>query len=266
MNIYLKDGEPVNPAIALGTSPPSGYTISPDPTLDWDVHAEILIAEQETTATIIRDAIAIEYTSITWASGSAEQKIIWSKWFVATISERDEEHDATEQNEFYKILTQRINLNVDDESAQGQADLLSDKEPGEIDDKFGDKGLTKLIDFSYPTIYSTTQSGFAAVPIQVVVPFTDDVHAGKTVKAKLAIDHYLESGVDAEFELYNYTDLESVTGSQFSTIEELAWLYAIGPCVVVEEGKSYRLRMRRTAGSGNNAVLIEAAQIIISYE
>lgn len=265
MNIYLKNGE-TNPAIAVGTSAPSGYTISPNPTIDWDKYAEFLIGDQQTTAIVIRDALASEYASITWDSGSDEQKNIWSKWFVATVLERDSEHDASEQNAFYKELAQRVNLNVADEFAQGQANLLSNKEPSEVDERSGDKGLIKLIDFGYSNIYSSTQGSFVSVPIQCMVPRTDDVHPGKIVKAKLAIDYYLQSGVDGEFELYNYTDLESIVDSQFSFTDELAWLYGIGPCMEVEEGKSYRLRIKRIAGSGNKAVLIESAQLILSYE
>ena len=66
MNIYLKDGE-TRPDVALGTSAPSGYTISANPTIDWNKYAEYLINDQQIKAKVIRDELAAELVSITWA-------------------------------------------------------------------------------------------------------------------------------------------------------------------------------------------------------
>lgn len=128
------------------------------------------------------------------------------------------------------------------------------------------KIAVELIDFSLGAIYSTTSSGFASIPAQVLVPELADIGGGTAIKCKLAIDCFLDTGVEGEFELYNYTDSLSVADSQFTVNSNGAWLYIIGPEVEITPGKVYRIRSRRAAGSGNDKVYIEGGTLILRYE
>ena len=146
MNIYLEDDENGD-AIEIATSAPSGFTISDAPTIDWDKYAERLLQVGTTTAKIIRDGIAADLISVTWASGTDEQKDIWSNWHVASKSQRDEQHTADEQKDSFKALVHRLILNKDDEFAQAKADELSTFEPAVTDGKIEemDGGIVKTM-------------------------------------------------------------------------------------------------------------------------
>jgi len=150
MNIYLKNGESVNPAIKLDTSPPSGYTISSNPTVDWDLNADHIIGNKLASTKVVREEIQNEYDSITWASGTAAQKEIWSRWFVATKAQRDGlPHTAAEQKDFFKILAERLVMNDLEDFKQAKADQNSTSEPTTVDDCVSelDKGKVKMIAF-----------------------------------------------------------------------------------------------------------------------
>ena len=140
MNIYLEDSEPL-PAVKIDTSPPEGFTISANPTLDWDKHSTYLVGDLITTAKVIRDEIQNEYDSITWGSGSNDQKNVWSKWFVATKAERDTRHNATKQKDNFKSLALLLNKNNENNYAQKKANTFSTSEPSVIDTEVTDEDI-----------------------------------------------------------------------------------------------------------------------------
>ena len=124
----------------------------------------------------------------------------------------------------------------------------------------------QLLDFVLSTIYAFT-GGMARIPRQVLIPKIINTYPNKTLKGKAAIIYSLDSGVEGEFEIYNYTDLVVVEDSQFTVTDDSGnWIYACGPEVSLTEGKDYSIRGSRKTGSGNNKFYIEAGSIIVSYE
>jgi len=263
MNIYLEDGQ-TKPAIKLDTTKPAGYSLSSNPTLDWDRYARRLVLSEKISVAGIRTELTNEYTSVTWAAGSEDQKIIWSKWGVATLTERNTILSADDQK---KLLREVVLLELDVENkthATSKANSLQTLTPQQI---AGAKvSQIKFSDFASGAIYTTTSSGFASLPIQIMVPKSIDVHPGKVAKGKIVVDYYLDNGVTGEVELQNYTDLVSMAGTTFTLSTNGAWSYAVSNKFTLTERKSYRIRSRRVTGNGNNKVYIEAATLIISYE
>ena len=123
-----------------------------------------------------------------------------------------------------------------------------------------------LLDFALPTIYAFT-GGMVRIPRQVLAPQNQHTHPGTTLMGKVAITYSLDAATEGEFEIYNYTDLVVVEGSQFTVDDDSGnWLYACGPEVPLTEGKDYSVRGSRKVGSGNDKFYIEAAVLIARYE
>lgn len=87
MNIYLEDLAGGR-AVKIDTTEPSGFTISSDPTIDWDKYSLHLVFSEMLTVEDIRIEIQIEHDTIAWASGSDAQRLVWAKWGVDTATNR----------------------------------------------------------------------------------------------------------------------------------------------------------------------------------
>ena len=109
-NLYIENGESI-PAIKIvadGDSAPEGYTLSSNASIDWDKHSNQIINSDLLTASEVRDEILSHYNSVTWASGSEDQKSCWSKWFVASQGEIDAKHSSKKQADNAEVLSEKL--------------------------------------------------------------------------------------------------------------------------------------------------------------
>ncbi|CAG7581580.1 MAG: hypothetical protein SLAVMIC_00912 [uncultured marine phage] len=109
-NLYIEDNESI-PALIVtldGESAPNGYTLSSNISIDWDKYSNHLINSDVLTATEIRDEILSNYNSVTWDSGDINQRSVWSKWFVASQSERNLIHSSDDQDDNLDILSDKL--------------------------------------------------------------------------------------------------------------------------------------------------------------
>lgn len=136
-NIYIEDAEAI-PAIAVDTSAPAGFSVSTNPTIDWDRYAPKIVDNSILTMSEIRTEIAAEYASVTWGSGSAAQQAVWSKWFVATKAERDTVHTAAQQEANANELGAMLVAVREAELVADYVALTKDAEPAAVDNEVQD--------------------------------------------------------------------------------------------------------------------------------
>lgn len=118
-------------------------------------------------------------------------------------------------------------------------------------------------DYGLDAIYSTSSGAYSRLAFQVVCPDPAD-YEYTNIEASINIDYYTDSGVTGFLELYNYTNLSSISGSQQNVPNVTVWSNFKSDFFDVSgnEGKSLSLRFARDAGTGNSKVYVEAASII----
>lgn len=263
MNIYLETDSAGND-VRVGTSPPSGFTISSNATIDFNTYARLLVLRGDTTVTAIQAEIQAHHDSVTWASGTTAQKKVWAKWGVDTAANRAITYPVQADRETQLKEVNLISLDAKMKAeAQAKAEEQQDKEPASIMLSAVD---LNYLDFSLDAEYSTNSSSFQYVPLTVIVPKSADTYPGKTIKGKFAVIYYVDTGATGELELENYTDLAAISGSKFTVSVTGAYTYAISPIFTLTEGKSYRITIRRASGAGSKSIYIESGQLILMHE
>lgn len=132
MNIYLEDlvgGD----AVKVGTVEPSEFTISSDPTVDWDKYAFRLVFNDVIGGEVVWAEIKNEYDTITFASGSAAQKSVWSRWAVATQAERDSIDSVAVQEFNAKQIHRILTASADNTVKSNFVDNITTSEPDEVE-------------------------------------------------------------------------------------------------------------------------------------
>ena len=124
----------------------------------------------------------------------------------------------------------------------------------------------RIVTLTFPGIFSTTNSGMTQIPEGGLLPEVGDI-GGKKIMARLAVDYFLDTDTEGEFDLFNYTDFVPVAGTTIAVDISGNWLYAKSAIVELIGGKTYRVRLRRTVGTGGaKKIYIEGAVLIPSYE
>jgi hypothetical protein len=123
------------------------------------------------------------------------------------------------------------------------------------------------IDFSFDGTYVQGSTSFGQIPLQVVIQSATTYNSGfPTMSGTLICDvSQTDSGINGEFDLYNLTDSAQVTGSvtSFTDTDGLksSASFSLGSG---DFDDTFRVRMRRTSGTGANDVRIRAAQLILT--
>jgi hypothetical protein len=123
------------------------------------------------------------------------------------------------------------------------------------------------IDFSFDGTYVQGSTSFGQIPLNVVIQSATTYNSGfPTMSGTLICDvSQTDSGINGEFDLYNLTDSAQVTGSvtAFTDTDGLksSASFSLGSG---EFDDTFRVRMRRTSGTGANDVRIRAAQLILT--
>ena len=100
---------------------------------NWDIHGI-----SYSNLDITRNGIKLLYDSIGWGSLTSDQKIISSKYFIATVSERNSILSTDEQKNYGQILFKEKNKQIEDTNGQPDTDygdLIYDQEPSGVDSK-----------------------------------------------------------------------------------------------------------------------------------
>ncbi|MCH8170015.1 MAG: hypothetical protein IIB07_02635 [Bacteroidetes bacterium] len=104
LNAARSDHKHAFPAslVATGTYTGDGATSQAITGIGFQV--KYLLITEVITVDGIRVEIQSDHDSITWGSGTAAQKEVWSKWFVASKTNRDTVHTEAQQNTLYRDL------------------------------------------------------------------------------------------------------------------------------------------------------------------
>lgn len=123
------------------------------------------------------------------------------------------------------------------------------------------------IDFSFDGTYVQGSTSFGQIPLQVVIQSATTYNSDfPTMSGTLICDvSQGDSGVSGEFDLYNLTDGAQVSGSVTAFVDtdglKSSASFSLGSG---EFDDTFRVRMRRTGGTGANDVAIRAAQLILT--
>lgn len=126
----------------------------------------------------------------------------------------------------------------------------------------GHKIRTNILDFGFPVIYNTKSGTFERVPRQVMIPTLEAVNWPK-IRCQFVFSYDTDIGVTGEVELFDYTDFVPVALTQEAIAEVSNWTPYKSAVYNITPGHAYSLRFRRTAGTGNSFIYIEAAALII---
>jgi hypothetical protein len=123
------------------------------------------------------------------------------------------------------------------------------------------------VDFGFDSTYATTSSTFAQIPLNVVVQSASTYNSTYTgMTATLICDiSESDSGITGEFELYNLTDATSVTGSVTSFVDTDDLKQSSSFTITSSDfDDTFRVRIRRTSGTGTDNVRIRSAQLLLT--
>jgi hypothetical protein len=124
-----------------------------------------------------------------------------------------------------------------------------------------------VIDFGFDATYATNSTAFAQAPLNIIIQSATTYNSNFTSMSGTLICDISQSdlGITGEFDLFNLTDGTSVVGSttSFTSTDDLksSVLFSI-PSSNFDD--TFRVRIRRTSGTGGNNVRIRAAQLILS--
>ena len=123
------------------------------------------------------------------------------------------------------------------------------------------------LDFSFDGTYVNSSTSFGQIPLQIVIQSATTYNSNfSTMNGQLICDvSQTDSGINGEFDLFNLTDSAQVTGSvtSFTDTDGLksSSSFSIGN---THFDNTFRVRLRRTSGTGANDVRIRAAQLILT--
>jgi len=260
--LYIEDSQSIpSIKIDIDTNPaPTGYTASTNPTVDFDKYSFRIIDDGLLVLSEVRTAIESEYTSITWTTGTTEQKEIWSKWGVATISERDEVHTSSEQKNNAKLLYSDVEGDESSKKIESFADSFVASEPTEVGKCFDTVGAIIIDkDLNINSIHSTSSGTYARLAFQTLCLNPTDY--GKTkVEMQINVDYLTDSSVTGRVEIFDYTDFISIANTEYDLPDVSVWSYeeSLYYDLTSYANKSLSLRFKRLTGTGNNKVYVEA--------
>jgi len=126
-------------------------------------------------------------------------------------------------------------------------------------------GEIMVHDFGLNGIYGQSNTSYASIPLQVMIPELADLGANYTkIEAKLVLDYETDGASTMDARLTNYTDGGAVAGSE-KNYPNQSWGHGSTGFfdVTAIEGKSVRIQLKRVGGSGQ--VKIEGAALILKY-
>jgi len=114
--------------------------------------------------------------------------------------------------------------------------------------------------FGLDGTYFTTSSSFASLIFNLLSPTASDLKTGATaLKCVINAELATESTSVGEMELYNVTDSASVAGSTTAIPNASGYVTRKSAEFTLTQGKTYRIRIRRVSGQGQNGVNIRSA-------
>jgi len=125
----------------------AGYTDISSPE-NWDTYWGYTNLNVYTT----RDEIDILYQADVWANFTASEKNIFSKWFVASTTERDSVHTAQEQEDNAKICSITVLSLSSDKNITTLTDLIKSAEPSDVSESLSSSLVKDNIDTVDPVI------------------------------------------------------------------------------------------------------------------
>lgn len=126
--------------------------------------------------------------------------------------------------------------------------------------------ICKTLDFALVGIYGNTSTSFLYIPVQVMVPKMSDLGDFTKIEAKYVIDYETGGASTAEYQLFNYTDLEVVTDSISAMPNQTFGHGASGWIdITAYEGKALRLGNKRVGGTGSNSIKTEGAVLLLKF-
>ena len=136
------------------------------------------------------------------------------------------------------------------------------------DSQIGGELKSISVDWGVDGIYSTTSSTFAQLGFNILVGNPAQYAEGATqITAILIAECDAVSGTTGEIDLYNYSDSVQIDGSAtgFDDLGIGVWGTISTPEINITPGKSYRVRVRRVTGSGQSAVYIRSATLLLKF-
>ena len=123
------------------------------------------------------------------------------------------------------------------------------------------------VDFGFDSTYATTSSTFAQIPLNVVVQSASTYNSTYTGMTATLICDISESdtGITGEFELYDVTNLSSIVGSTTSFVDTDGLKSSSSFTITSSDfDDTFRVRIRRTSGTGTDNVRIRSAQLLLT--
>ena len=123
------------------------------------------------------------------------------------------------------------------------------------------------VDFGFDATYATTSSTFAQIPLNVVVQSASTYNSTYTGMTATLICDISESdtGITGEFELYDVTNLSSIVGSTTSFVDTDGLKSSSSFTITSSDfDDTFRVRIRRTSGTGTDNVRIRSAQLLLT--
>lgn len=130
-------------------------------------------------------------------------------------------------------------------------------------------GSTKIIalDFGVDGIYGHTGTAYVSIPLQTMIPILADMDNYSSVEGKIVLDYETEGAATMDAELFNYTDLLSIAGSEFS-LPNQTWGHGSSGWfdLAAALGKAVRVRTKRVGGTGGNNVKVEGMVLLVKFK
>jgi hypothetical protein len=123
------------------------------------------------------------------------------------------------------------------------------------------------VDFGFDSTYATTSSTFAQIPLNVVVQSASTYNSTYTGMTATLICDISESdtGITGEFELYDVTNSSSIVGSTTSFVDTDGLKSSSSFTITSSDfDDTFRVRIRRTSGTGTDNVRIRSAQLLLT--
>jgi hypothetical protein len=150
----VRTGEVVDPPVVITNSLNAAIYDDITSVVNWDEYNYL------TSLSIVREGIKLIYDSVGWSGLTSEEQNIASKYFVASVSERNSIMSVDEQKEYGNIIFGRNN---EENMAKPLGSALYDKEPGDVDSTLSNSNVNfpNYEEYYYnfnPSIFNTWHS------------------------------------------------------------------------------------------------------------
>ncbi len=125
----------------------------------------------------------------------------------------------------------------------------------------------ELVSFAIDGTYFTTSSSFTQLKFNKLTPLASELKSDATVlKCVIKAEVFTEGNAVGELELYNLTDGTQVIESLIAIPNAVGFKVVESDEFTIDQGKTYRIRIRRVSGSGQDEVDIRSAYLKYNAE